>query len=174
MAFSRPSLAATICMSPCGWPHPPPSVPPFLVMQNPCASAQCDVTNKVKTTILFCCVGLFIKMNVDILLQIAIINQPLVQLSWNYTSYLSSSIMVYMIVACLLLLLHCKVCLWGILRLSVKQSKMQSHLIDCLNKGIMSPFPKKHCNKVCLPHPTCIWFSRLKSTVTAKCQNNMM
>ena len=43
MALSQPSLAATMCMSPCGWPHTPHPV----LTHNPCASvlsAQCDVT----------------------------------------------------------------------------------------------------------------------------------
>ena len=34
MAFSQPSLAATMCMSPCGWPHPLPFLPPFLLKGN--------------------------------------------------------------------------------------------------------------------------------------------
>ena len=43
MPLLKPSLAATMCMSPCGWPHPPPAfppppVPPFLLTQNPRAS----------------------------------------------------------------------------------------------------------------------------------------
>ena len=40
MTLSQPSLAPTMCMSPCRWPHPPPSVSPFLVIQNPHASVQ--------------------------------------------------------------------------------------------------------------------------------------
>ena len=40
MTLSQPSLAATMCMLPCRWPHPPPSIPPFLLMQNPHASVQ--------------------------------------------------------------------------------------------------------------------------------------
>jgi len=54
MTLSPPSLAATMCVSPCGWLHPPPSLPPFLLTQNPrpstwrpsfLCSAQCDVVS---------------------------------------------------------------------------------------------------------------------------------
>ena len=46
MALWQPGLAVTMCMSPCRWLHPPPSVPPFLLTQNLRLffSAQCDVT----------------------------------------------------------------------------------------------------------------------------------
>ena len=37
-------IAPAMCTAPCGWSHPPPSVPPFLLMQNLRISAQCDVT----------------------------------------------------------------------------------------------------------------------------------
>ena len=34
MVLSQPSIAANMCMSPCGWHHPPPPVPPFRPMQS--------------------------------------------------------------------------------------------------------------------------------------------
>ena len=40
MTLLQPSLVATMCTAPCGWPYPPPPVPPFLVTQNSHASAQ--------------------------------------------------------------------------------------------------------------------------------------
>ena len=56
-----------------------------------------------------CSVGLFKRWMLISLFKLqSFNNQPLVHLSWNYKSYLSSSSMVHMIVACLLLLLHCK------------------------------------------------------------------
>ena len=48
----QPILAATMCMSPCRWPYPPPPVLPFVLIQNPftgtqrlsfLGSGQCDV-----------------------------------------------------------------------------------------------------------------------------------
>ena len=71
--------------------------------------------------------GTFVKMNNDTFLQIAKIffNQLMVDLSWNYTRFLSSSSMVHLIVAWLLLLLHCK-CSWEAMDVSFKQNKMKS------------------------------------------------
>ena len=40
MILLQPSLAAAMCTAPCGEPHPPPPVPPFLLTQNLRASAQ--------------------------------------------------------------------------------------------------------------------------------------
>ena len=40
MVLLQPSLAAAMCTAPCGWPHPAPPVPPFLLTQNLRASTQ--------------------------------------------------------------------------------------------------------------------------------------
>jgi len=39
-AFLQTAMTASMCRSPCRWLHPPPPVPPFLLMQNQCACAQ--------------------------------------------------------------------------------------------------------------------------------------
>ena len=102
--------------------------------------------------------GLFTKMNVDTLLQIAKIYQPAPCASVPCASVLELQKLsvqqqhgtqdcgLFAIAFAL------KVCLGSIVEtVSFKQSKMQIH---CLNKELMSPFPKKHPNKECLPRPT--------------------
>ena len=101
--------------------------------------------------------GLFMKMNVDTLLQIAKIYQPAPCASVLELQKLSvqqqhgtQDCGLFAIAFALM-----EVCLGSnVETVSFKQSKMRSHLIDCLNKGLMSPFPKKHPNKECLPRPT--------------------
>ena len=80
-------------------------------------------------------------------------------LSWNYTRCLSSSSMVHLCGAWLLLLWHWK-CAWEALYVedvSFKLNKMWGHLIDCMSKERDNePSPKTHPNQKCLPLHTFI------------------
>ena len=100
--------------------------------------------------------GMFMKMNVDSILQIAKIYQPATGASVLELHKLSVQ-QQHGTLDCGLFAIAfaVEVCLGNNVEVvSFKQKKMRSHLIDCLNKGIMSPFPKKHPNKESLPHPT--------------------
>ena len=93
------------------------------------------------------------------------INQLMVGLSWNYTRCLSSSSMVHLIVAWLLLLSHWK-CAWEAIyveNVSFKQNRMWSHLIDCLKKEITSPL-QRHIPIISVCHFILLWFGWLRST----------
>ena len=95
------------------------------------------------------------------------INQLMVGLSWNYTRCLSSSSMVHLIVAWLLLLSHWKYS-WEAIYVedvSFKQNKMHvKSQIDCLNKEIMSPL-QRHFPITSVCHFILLWFRWLRSTV---------
>ena len=69
MSLSQPSLAVTMCMSSCGWSHPPTSVQAFLLMQNPHASTQSDVTKsalwikRFLNLFIFPCLSLYLNLD---------------------------------------------------------------------------------------------------------------
>ena len=93
----------------------------------------------------------------------------MVGLSWNYTRCLSS--MVHLIVAWLLLLSHWKCshrkCAWEAMYVeyvSFKLNKIWSHLIDCLNKEIMTLL-QRHIPIKGVCHFIFLWFRWLGSTV---------